>query len=65
MIRTIYPQIEQNIERALGLIEELGELADEVVVAGGAAIGLLITDPANPFYSLIFPLHPCTLSPFL
>ena len=48
MIRTIYPHIEQNIERALGLIEELEELADEVVVAGGAAIGLLITDPANP-----------------
>ena len=23
-------------------------MADEVVVAGGAAIGLLITDPANP-----------------
>ena len=48
MLRTIYPHIEQNIERALALIKELGELADEVVVAGGAAIGLLITDPANP-----------------
>ncbi len=48
MLRTIYPHIEQNIERALSLIKELGELADEVVVAGGAAIGLLITDPANP-----------------
>ena len=30
------------------MIRELEELAEEVVVAGGAAVGLLITDPANP-----------------
>lgn len=48
MLRRIYPYIEQNIELALALIKELGELADEVVVAGGAATGLLITDPATP-----------------
>ena len=48
MLRSIYPYINENIERALSLIRELEELAEEVVVAGGAAVGLLITDPANP-----------------
>ena len=48
MLRNIYPYIDENIERALSLIRELEELAEEVVVAGGAAVGLLITDPANP-----------------
>ena len=41
MLRRIYPHIELNIELALALIKELGELAGEVVVAGGAATGLL------------------------
>jgi hypothetical protein len=48
MLRSIYPYIDENTERALSLIKELEELAEEVVVAGGAAVGLLITDPANP-----------------
>ena len=48
MLRSIYPYINENIERALSLIRELEELAEDVVVAGGAAVGLLITDPANP-----------------
>jgi hypothetical protein len=48
MLRSIYPYINENIERALSLIRELEEMAEEVVVAGGAAVGLLITDPANP-----------------
>ena len=48
MLRSIYPYIDENIKRALSLIRELEELAEEVVVAGGAAVGLLITDPANP-----------------
>jgi len=38
----------QNVERILAVVRQLGELSQEVVFAGGAATGLLITDPAIP-----------------
>ena len=38
----------QNVERVLAVARQLGELAHEVIFAGGAATGLLITDPAIP-----------------
>ena len=36
----------QNVERIIAVARQLGELAQKVVFAGGAATGLLITDPA-------------------
>jgi len=39
---------DQNVERILVVANQLGELAKEVVFTGGAAAGLLITDPAVP-----------------
>ena len=41
-------QKDQNIERVLAVARQLGELAQEVVFAGGTATGLLMTDPAIP-----------------
>jgi predicted nucleotidyltransferase len=38
----------QNVERVLAVARQLGELAQEVIFAGGAATRLLITDPAIP-----------------
>jgi len=38
--------LDQNIERVLAVARQLGELAQEVVFVGGAATGLLVTDPA-------------------
>lgn len=38
----------QNVERILAVVRQLGELSQEVVFAGGAATGFLITDPAIP-----------------
>jgi len=38
----------QNVERIVAVVRQLGELAQQVVFAGGAATGLLITDPAFP-----------------
>ena len=32
-------------------VEQLGELVDEMVFLGGCATGLLITDPAAPFFA--------------
>jgi hypothetical protein len=40
--------LDQNIERVLAVARQLGELAQEVVFVGGAATGLLVTDPAIP-----------------
>ena len=37
-----------NLEIMLLAVEQLGELADEMVFLGGCATGLLITDPAAP-----------------
>lgn len=38
----------RNIERLVAVAHRLGDLADEMVFVGGAATGLLITDPAAP-----------------
>lgn len=38
----------QAVERVIEAAELLGDLAEEVVFTGGAAVGLLITDPAVP-----------------
>ena len=40
--------LDQNIQRIIAVASQLGELAQEVVFAGGAATGLLVTDPAIP-----------------
>lgn len=37
-----------NLEILMLAVEQLGELADEMVFVGGCATGLLITDPAAP-----------------
>ena len=37
-----------NLEIMLLAVEQLGELADQMVFLGGCATGLLITDPAAP-----------------
>ena len=37
-----------NIEIVTRAVEQLGELADEMVFLGGCATGLLITDKAAP-----------------
>ncbi|QLQ32211.1 MAG: hypothetical protein HZT40_12135 [Candidatus Thiothrix singaporensis] len=37
-----------NLEILMRAVEQLGELADEMVFLGGCATGLLITDPAAP-----------------
>ncbi len=38
----------QAVERVIEAAELLGDLAEEVVFTGGAAVGLLITDPTVP-----------------
>lgn len=38
--------LDQNLQRCIAVAHQLGELAQEVVFAGGAATGLLVTDPA-------------------
>jgi len=40
-----------NIEILMFAVEQLEELADEMVFIGGCATGLLITDPAAPLDS--------------
>lgn len=37
-----------NIDNLLSVVEDLGELVDDMVFLGGCAAGLLITDPAAP-----------------
>ena len=37
-----------NLQILMQAVEQLGDLADEMVFAGGCATGLLITDPAAP-----------------
>ena len=38
--------LDKNLQRVIAVSRQLGELAQEVVFAGGAATGLLVTDPA-------------------
>lgn len=42
------PRWRGNVENLMTAPRLLVELADEVVFAGGAATGLLLTDPAAP-----------------
>jgi predicted nucleotidyltransferase len=42
------PHRYQNIDRIVETAKALGELTDDLVFVGGAAVGLLITDPAVP-----------------
>jgi hypothetical protein len=37
-----------NLETLLYVVDQLGELANEMVFLGGSATGILITDPAAP-----------------
>jgi len=38
--------LDKNLQRVVAVARQLGELVQEVVFAGGAATGLLVTDPA-------------------